>query len=431
MDESTRRSHVLILGGGFGGLTAAQSLRGVPVRVTVVDRTNHHLFQPLLYQVAMAGLSPADIATPIRSILRGRPDVHVLLEQAVSIDLESRTVRLRQRVESYDFLIVATGAQTSYFGHDEWSRYAQGLKDLDEAVEIRRRVLLAFEAAEREPELELRRQLLTFVVIGGGPTGVELAGALAELARFALSRDFRAIDPKSARVILLEASPRILASFPDRLAESAVRQLQRLGAEVRTGALVTGVDERGVRLGDELVRSSTVIWAAGVRAGDLSGTLAVPLDRAGRVLVERDLSVPGHPEAFVIGDAAAFLHQDGNALPGVAPVAMQQGRFVARQIERSLRNQGREVFRYRDKGNLATIGRAAAVADLGKVRLTGFAAWVTWLFIHIIYLIGYRNRIVVLINWFWNYVTYRRGARLITGRRLDPGVPDRSVKVDP
>jgi NADH dehydrogenase len=415
--------HLVIVGGGFGGLTAAQSLREAPVRITLLDRTNHHLFQPLLYQVAMAGLSPADIASPIRSILRGRHDVRVLLDEAVSIDLAARRVHLRESWEEYDFLILATGAQTTYFGHPEWSRFALGLKDLDEAVEIRRRVLLAFEAAEREPDPQRRRQLLSFVIVGGGPTGVELAGALAELARFALSRDFRAIDPGSARVLLLEAAPRILASFPEELAASAVRQLARLGAEVRTGAAVTEIDASGVHLADQFIPSSTVIWAAGVRATELTATLGVPLDRGGRVLVESDLTVPGHPEAFVIGDAAALLGPDGKLLPGVAPVAMQQGRFAARQIRRTLRGEPRERFRYRDKGNLATIGRAAAIAQFRNLRLTGFVAWVTWLVVHIIYLIGYRNRMVVLINWCWNYVTYRRGARLITGRRLDAGVP--------
>jgi NADH:quinone reductase (non-electrogenic) len=425
MDDATlgQRPHVIILGGGFGGLTAAQALQGVPVRITLVDRTNHHLFQPLLYQVAMAGLSPADIATPIRSILRHRLDVRVLLEEASAVDLASRRVLMREGSEAYDFLIVSTGAQTSYFGHPEWAQTALGLKDLDDAVEIRRRVLLAFEAAEREQDAERQRQLLTFVVIGGGPTGVELAGALAELARRALSRDFRSIDPRSAHVLLLEAAPRILASFPERLAASALRQLEHLGAAVRTGAAVSGIDADGVHLGAETVRSSTVIWAAGVRATELTQSLGVPLDRGGRVLVESDLSVPGHAEVFAIGDAAAFLHDGGKPLPGVAPVAMQQGRFVARQIARSLRSEPRERFRYRDKGNLATIGRASAIADFGRIRLSGFLAWATWLFVHILYLVGYRNRVIVLINWFWNYITYGRGARLITGRRLDAGIP--------
>lgn len=425
MDQrSSARPRVVILGGGFGGLNAAQALAGVPVDVTLVDRTNHHVFQPLLYQVAMAGLSPAEIASPIRSILRGRPEVTVLLAEALRIDTGSRQVVLRDRAVDYDYLVISTGAQTNYFGHPEWARHAPGLKDLDEAIEIRRRVLLAFEAAERETEPVRREQLLTFVVIGGGPTGVELAGALAELARHALSRDFRSIDPSSAKILLLEAAPRLLLSFPEELAASAVEALKRLGVEVRTGSLVSGIDERGVHLGETFIPSSTVLWAAGIRATPLPETLGVPLDRGGRVLVEPDLTVPGHPEVFVIGDAACFAGPDGKPLPGIAPVAMQAGRFAARQIARSIAGQARESFRYRDKGNLATIGRAAAIADLGRLRLTGFVAWAAWLLIHIVYLIGFRNRVVVMFTWFWSYISYGRGARLITGRRMDPGSPE-------
>jgi NADH dehydrogenase len=411
------------VGGGFGGLSAAKALAGAPVRVTLVDRQNHHLFQPMLYQVAMAGLSPADIAYPIRSILRRRPEVRVILDEVKSIELESRRVVLRDSELSYDFLVVATGTQTNYFAHPEWSQSAVGLKNLDEAIEIRRRVLLAFEAAERESDPARRRGLLNFVIIGGGPTGVELAGALAELARFALSRDFRSIDPGSARILLLEAGARILPSFPENLAASAAKKLAGLGVEVRTGEAVTAIDDRGVKLGSEVIESSTVIWAAGVRATPLLETIAAPRDRGGRVLVEPDTSVPGHPEVFVIGDAAAYLHQGEKALPGVAQVAMQGGRFAARQIVRTLEGQTRERFHYRDKGNLATIGRNAAVAELGGFRLTGYFAWVIWLVVHITYLIGFRNRVVVMTNWFWNYVTYSRGARLITGGRIDAGVP--------
>jgi NADH:ubiquinone reductase (H+-translocating) len=420
----SKQPHVVIVGGGFGGLTAAQALKRAPVRVTLIDRTNHHLFQPLLYQVAMAGLSPAEIASPIRSILQSQRNATVLLAEVTGVDNARRLVLLRDGEMPFDYLVLATGAQTNYFGHNEWEQYALGLKDLDDAVEIRRRVLLAFEAAEREKDEERRRKLLTFVVIGGGPTGVELAGALSELSRYVLARDFRNINPSSTRVLLLEGFGRILPSFPEDLSAKAVEQLHGLGVEVRTGAMVTDINADGVRLGDELIPSKTVLWGAGVRATPLTSTLGVELDKMGRVIVEPDLSLPGHPEVFAIGDMAAFMHQDGKALPGVSPVAMQEGRAVARSIIRSIRGEAREKFRYVDKGNLATIGRSAAIADFGRIKLSGFPAWMGWLLIHIFFLIGFRNRFVVMFNWMWSYFTYERGARLITGHRLEPGPPE-------
>jgi NADH dehydrogenase len=418
--------HVAIIGGGFGGLTAGLALGRAPVLITLVDRTNHHLFQPLLYQVATAGLSPADIAGPIRSIFRRQKNTTVILGEVTAIDLAARRLHFDGSSLTYDFLIVATGAETNYFGHDRWAKYAPGLKDIDDALEIRRRVLLAFEAAERDPDPERRRQLMTFVVVGGGPTGVELAGALAELSRFVLGRDFRSIRPEEARVVLLEGGPRILPALPEDLSASAVRQLEHLGVEVRTGGAVTDIGPDGVQVGGDLIASATILWAAGVRSTAITQSLRVPLDRAGRVLVAPDLSIPGHPEAFVIGDAAAFTHQpgyDGKPLPGVSPVAMQEGRAVARSIARALENKGPEPFSYRDKGNLATIGRSAAVADLRGLKLRGFVAWLAWLLIHIFFLIGFRNRVVVMFEWMWSYFTYQRGARLITGHRMDAGAP--------
>ncbi len=413
--------HVVIIGAGFGGLTAAQALKRAPVRVTIIDRTNHHLFQPLLYQVAMAGLSPADIAEPIRSILRNQKNASVMLAEAAGFDFAKREIILRddqgERRLDYDYLLLATGGRTSYFGHDEWERFAPGLKDLEDAVEIRRRVLLAFEAAEKEPDAQRRRELLTFVVVGGGPTGVELAGSIAELARFVLARDFRTIHPEAAEILLLEGGPEILTSFTPDLSESALRQLTRLGVKVRTGAQVTSIDETGVYLGDEKINAATVIWGAGVRATTLTESLGVELDRAGRVIVEKDLSLPGHSNVFAIGDMTLFI-QDDKPLPGVSPVAMQMGRCVARNIQNDLNGKPREQFRYVDKGSMATIGRKAAIAHVGKLKLSGLLAWLFWLALHIWFLIGFRNRLVVMINWAWSYLTYQRGARLITGRRL-------------
>jgi NADH dehydrogenase len=409
------RPHVVIIGGGFGGLIAAESLASAPVRVTLIDRTNHHTFQPLLYQVATAGLSPAEIAQPIRAIVRTQANVTVLMAEATGVDLRARAVHLKGgEALSWDFLIVACGAETSYFGHDDWAASAPGLKSLRDAIDIRERVLLAFEAAEREPSRERREQLLTFVVIGGGPTGVELAGALAELAKFVLDRDFRRIDPSAATVHLVEAGPRLLPSFPTDLAESAVSQLHELGVVVRTGAPVTAIEPGRVVLGNERIDCSTVVWAAGVRAAPLTKTLGAPLDKMGRVLVENNLSVPGQPRAFVIGDAAHLNGKDGRPLPGVSPVAMQQARTVGKSVRRLLVGKDALVFEYFDKGTMATIGRRRAIAMVDRMHMSGFIAWMAWLFVHIWYLIGFKNRIVVMITWAWSYFTYRRGARIIT-----------------
>jgi NADH:quinone reductase (non-electrogenic) len=416
---------VVIIGAGFGGLAAARSLRRMKAQITVVDRRNHHLFQPLLYQVAIAGLSPADIAAPIRSILRRQRNATVLLAEATGFNLADRVVVLNDRKLEYDYLILATGGRTSYFGNDHWEPFAPGLKDLDDAVEIRRRVLLAFEAAEREPNSARRRELLTFVVVGGGPTGVELAGAIAELARFVLASDFRCIDPRETEILLFEASDGILSTFPPDLSRSAQAQLQRLGVKIRLGSKVTDITEAGVHLGDELIRTATVIWSAGVRSTSLTERLRVPLDRAGRILVEPDLTLPGHKEVFAIGDMASFLHQDGKPLPGVSPVAIQMGKCAAHNIRRSIEGKPYETFHYFDRGTMATIGRSAGIADLGRLHFSGFIAWLAWLLVHIYFLIGFRNRIVVLFNWAWSYFTYQRGARLITGRRLgvQPSAP--------
>ena len=422
--------HVVIIGAGFGGLTCAQALKRARVEITVVDRANHHLFQPLLYQVAMAGLSPADIAAPIRSVLRKQKNVTVLLDEATDVDFNDQTVELRDSKLKYDYLVLATGGRTSYFGHDEWETFAPGLKDLDDAVEIRRRVLLAFEAAEKETDPERRRSLMTFVVVGGGPTGVELAGAIAELSHFVLARDFRAIYPEEAEILLLEGGPKILPSFAPDLSKSAHRQLADLGVRVLTGAKVTGIDEHGVYLGPECIRAATVIWAAGVRATALTERLGAPLDRAGRVLVNRDLTVPGHHNVFAIGDMT-YLEQDGKPLPGVSPVAMQMGRRVAGNIRNDLADKPYEEFHYFDKGNMATIGRKAAIAEIGKLHLSGFMAWMAWLVVHIFFLIGFRNRFMVLFNWAWSYFTYQRGARLITGRRLSLLSPTEIVESGP
>ncbi|HEY9432818.1 MAG TPA: NAD(P)/FAD-dependent oxidoreductase [Blastocatellia bacterium] len=422
--------HVVIIGAGFGGLTCAKALKRARVEITIVDRANHHLFQPLLYQVAMAGLSPADIAAPIRSILRNQKNVTVRLDEATDVDFNNQTVELRDSKLKYDYLVLATGGRTSYFGHDEWETFAPGLKDLDDAVEIRRRVLLAFEEAEKETDPERRRALMTFVVVGGGPTGVELAGAIAELSHFVLARDFRSIYPEEAEILLLEGGPKILPSFAPDLSKSAHRQLAELGVRVLTGAQVTGIDEHGVYLGAESVRSATVIWAAGVRATSLTQRLGASIDRAGRVLVNRDLTVPGYHNVFAIGDMTC-LEQDGKPLPGVSPVAMQMGRRVAGNIRNNLAGKPYEEFHYFDKGNMATIGRKAAIAEIGKLHLSGFMAWMAWLVVHIFFLIGFRNRFMVLFNWAWSYFTYQRGARLITGRRLSLLSPTEIIESGP
>jgi NADH dehydrogenase len=388
------------------------------VRVTVVDRRNHHLFQPLLYQVATAGLSPADIASPIRRILRKQGNTSVVLAEVESVDVAARRAVLKDGEIGYDYLVVAAGATHSYFGHDDWAAFAPGLKSIEEALEIRRRVLLAFEAAEREDDPARRRAWLTFVVVGGGPTGVEMAGAFAEIARHSLSREFRRIDPHTARVILVEAGPRILPAYPPDLSAHAVRQLEGLGAQVWVGMPVTGLSAEGVEMGKEHVAARTVVWAAGVAASPLARSLGAPLDRAGRVKVAPDLTLPGHPEVQVIGDLAAVV-QDGALVPGVAPAAMQMGRHAARNVLRALAGQPPLPFHYADKGSLATIGRRSGIALFGKLRLWGFPAWVAWLAIHIFFLIGFRNRFVVLFSWAWAYFTYQRSARLIVGRESD------------
>lgn len=415
MAETTSRPpRVVILGGGFGGLYCARSLRHSDAVVTLVDRSNFHLFQPLLYQVATASLSPGDIASPLRRILQRQGNVEVWMGEAVDVDVEGRTVVLADGRLDYDYLVIATGATHAYFGHDEWGDLAPGLKTVEDAVELRRRFLLAFEAAEREADPAARRRQLTFVVVGAGPTGVELAGAMAEIARRDMPRDFRAIDTATARILLLEGSPRVLPTYPEALSGKARRQLERLGVEVRTDAFVTRIEEDAVYVGEERIEAASVFWAAGVAASPLGARLGVPLDKAGRVLVEPDLSIPGHREVFVVGDLAQ-VRQDGEQVPGVAQAAMQGGRHAARQIARDLAGKPRRPFRYWNKGNLATIGRAAAVADLGRLKLSGFAAWFVWVFIHILYLIGFRNRLVVMIQWAWAYIWHHRGIRLITG----------------
>ncbi len=412
---SDARPHVAIVGGGFGGLYAARGLAGTPVRVTLLDRRNHHLFQPLLYQVATAALNESDIAIPLRSILRHARNVTVLLAEVRAVDLAARRLELPDGALTYDAVVLAAGAGHSYFGHDDWEPLAPSLKTLEDAVEIRRRVLLAYEEAERQTDGAEQRALLTFVVVGGGPTGVELAGALAEISRETIARDFRHIDPTRARIILLEGGPRIVSTFPDPLPARAAEALTRIGVEVRTGATVTRVTPDAVWLGGEQIRARTVLWAAGVAASPLGRTLGVPLDRAGRVAAERDLSIPGHPEAFVIGDLCAFTGDDGRPLPGLAPVALQQGRAAARNVLHRLAGEPTEPFHYRDRGSMATIGRAAAVAVIGRRRLSGLVAWLAWLFVHIAFLIGFRNRFLVLFEWAWAYVSWQRGARLITG----------------
>lgn len=407
---------VVIVGGGFGGLYAAKALRDAPVEVTLIDRRNHHVFQPLLYQVATAALSPGEIAVPIRAVLSRQRNATVYLAEARAIDRAGRRVVLTDDGEiGYDYLILAPGARHSYFGHDEWAAVAPGLKTIEDALEIRRRILIAFEAAEREADPAREAAWLNFVIVGGGPTGVELAGAIGEIARLTLAHDFRRIDPTRARILLVEAGPRILPAFPESLADSARRQLADLGVEVLTGRPVTAIDDRTVAIGEAVIPARTVIWAAGVQASGLIGTLGVPVDRAGRVTVDPDLSLPGHPEVFVIGDAAVFPHQNGRPLPGTAAVAVQQGRFVGQAIARRAAGLPVEHFRYRNQGNLATIGRAAAVCDFGRLRLTGLPAWLAWLTVHILLLIGFGNRLVVLIRWAWAYLRLQRGARLITG----------------
>ena len=421
--NSTSRPRVVIVGAGFGGLTAARRIARLPVQVTVIDRKNHHTFQPLLYQVATAGLSPGEIAAPIRWILRSHSNVEVLLEEVVDFNLEQKKVITKEQVLGYDFLIIASGATHAYFGHDEWEPLAPGLKTIEDALEIRRRVLLAFELAERQNKSLNKNETaggqnalpLQFAVIGGGPTGVELAGTLAEIAHHAMNHEFRNIDPRQTRILLIEGGPRVLAAYSEELSRKAEDQLRRLGVEVRTSHMVTRIEPGAVWVGDEKIAAPVILWAAGVAASPLGRKLGVPIDRAGRALVQPDLSIPGHPKVFVIGDLAALNDENGKMLPGVAPVAIQQGDWVADTIARDLENQPRRNFRYHDKGSLATIGRAAAVAQFGKFELSGYLAWLAWLFIHILFLIGFRNRLIVMIQWAWSYLTYERGARLITG----------------
>jgi len=393
-------------------LYAARSLKSAPVRVTLVDKQNHHLFQPLLYQVATCGLSSPDIASPLRKILREQKNITVLLDEAQQIDADNQTIKLQHTDLSYDFLIVATGAGHTYFGNDDWAEHAPGLKTLRDALQIRKRILLAYENAERLDDPKDRKPWLTFVVVGGGPTGVELAGALSEIARHTMAKNFRRCDPADARVVLIDAADRILPSFSEELSHKAQKQLQALGVEVRVQATVTAIDDKGVELAGDRIDARTVLWAAGVAGSPIAKSLGVPLDRAGRVVVDSDLSVPGHSEVFVVGDLAA-VKQGESWVPGVAPAAIQQGRHAAANIERKLLQKSTEPFRYQDKGSLATIGRSRAVAQLGRFGFGGFFAWVAWLVVHIFFLIGYRNRFTVLFEWAWAYITYQRSARII------------------
>jgi NADH:quinone reductase (non-electrogenic) len=414
IDTASRRPRVVIIGAGFGGLSAAKQLARAPFDVTVVDRHNYHLFQPLLYQVATAGLSPGDIASPIRGILCRQKNANVILAKVSDVDTAPKEVVAEGRRIPFDYLIIATGGEHAYFGHD-WSSYAPGLKTIDDATYLRRRILLAFERAETEPDADERRRLLNFVVVGGGPTGVEMAGAIAELAKRALASDFRSIDPRCARIILVEAGPRLLAPFHPSLSQAARHSLEQLGVEVRLGANVTDCDCSGVSLGRERLQTRTVVWAAGVKASPVAEWLAVDSDRAGRVKVQSDLSVPDHPNIFVIGDAAAASGADGKPLPGVAPVAKQQGYYVANLLMARAKGKTLPAFRYRDFGSMATIGRTRAVAQLGAFKVSGLPAWLLWTLTHIYFLIGFRNRLAVAMNWGWNYVTFQRGTRLITG----------------
>lgn len=417
--KSTPR--VVVVGAGFGGLNAARSLAREKVQITILDRKNHHTFQPLLYQVATAALSPGEIAAPVRAVFRSHPNVISLLEEVGGFDLDRHVVHTGEQDLSYDYLVVAAGATHAYFGHDEWEPFAPGLKTIEDALEIRRRVLLTFELAERQAAMGVSDEPLNFVVVGAGPTGVELAGTLAEITRHVLAHEFRNIEPARTRIILLEGGPRVLPAYPDDLSRSAEEQLRRLGVEVRTSTMVTSVEAGAVRVGETRIVAAVVLWAAGVAASPLGKALRVPVDRAGRVLVQPDLSIPGHPEVFVIGDLAALRDENGKMLPGVAPVAIQEGKFVARTIRRDLANKPRQNFHYWDKGSLATIGRSAAIAQFGKIHISGFVAWLSWLFIHIFFLIGFRNRLLIFIQWAWSYFTYERGARLITGDNTLPG----------
>lgn len=411
---AVNKPHVVIVGAGFGGLQAAKRLGCENVRITVLDRTNYHLFQPLLYQVAAAALSPADIAAPIRAVLRKCHNVEVILANVQSVDVQGKKITTSDSEIGYDFLILATGARHSYFGHDDWEKLAPGLKSLEDAIEVRRRLLMAFEYAEKLTDESARRAAMTFMIIGGGPTGVEMAGAIAEIARYTLAKDFRHIDPSTARVVLVEGDSRLLSAFPEDLSANAMKQLVDLGVEVRTGVHATNLTEAGAQVGDEFIPCRVKIWAAGNNASSVGKTLGVPTDKSGRVIVNNDLTIPGHPEVQVIGDLANFSHQTGKPLPGVSPVAMQQGRHAARNILAMISGGKAKPFEYWDKGSMATIGRNKAVADLRVIHLTGRPAWLAWLFVHIMFLVGFRNRLAVLFQWAWAYLTFNSGARLIT-----------------
>lgn len=416
--KGTATPRVVIIGGGFAGLNAAKGLADAPVKVTVIDRRNHHVFAPLLYQVATAQLSPANIARPIRGILRGQKNARVILGEVEEIDIEGKRLVISDGLTlDYDYLIVAVGATHSYFGHDEWASLAPGLKTIEDALEIRRRILIAFERAEREVDPAKRAALLTFVVIGGGPTGVEMAGAIGEIAHHSLVRDFRTIDPHQARILLLEGLPRILPMFAEKLSARAEKDLNRFGVVTRTNSLVTAIDDHGVNIGDERIEAATVIWAAGVQVSPLTRALAeiAELDRAGRVPVERELHVAGHPELFVIGDASSLRNPDGKPLPGVAPVALQEGQWAAANIARAVRGEPYEPFDYKDRGSMATIGRNQAVAEIKGFKFAGFPAWLAWVVVHVLFMVGLRNRLLVIAQWAFSYLTYNRGARLITG----------------
>lgn len=413
-DAPAKKPRVVIIGGGFGGLEAAKKLACEDVQLTVIDRTNYHLFQPLLYQVATAALSPADIAAPIRAVLSKCRNAEVMLAEVQSVDVNAKKVKLTDGEVDYDYLIVATGARHSYFGHPEWERLAPGLKSLEDAVEIRRRILMAFEFAERTADEAARKAAMTFVIVGGGPTGVEMAGAIAEIARYTLAKDFRHIDPSQARVILVEGEPKVLASYPEDLRDSAMKQLADLGIEVRTGIHATNLSEQGLQVGDEFIPCRVKIWAAGNNASSVGKSLGMPVDRVGRVMVNQDLTIPDHPEVQVIGDLSNFPHQTGEPLPGISPVAMQQGRHAARNVLMMIDGDEPQRFWYFDKGSMATIGRNKAVADLKFMHLTGFPAWLAWLFVHVFFLIGFRNRFIVMFQWAWAYFSFNKGARLIT-----------------
>jgi NADH dehydrogenase len=412
--SQNQKPRVIIVGAGFGGLEAAKKLAHKDVLITVIDRTNYHLFQPLLYQVATAALSPADIAAPVRSVLSKSKNLEVILAEVESVDVAAKKVKTTDLEFDYDYLILATGARHSYFGHNDWEKLAPGLKSLEDAIELRRRILMAFEYAEKTNDEAARKAAMTFVIIGGGPTGVEMAGAIAEISRHTLAKDFRHIDPSRARVILIEGGRRLLAGYPEDLSQSAQKQLTALGVDVRTGMQATNLNEHGVQLGDEFIPCRVKIWAAGNNASFVGKVLGVPVDRVGRVVVNDDLTIPNHPEVQVIGDLANFSHQTGEPLPGVSPVAMQQGRHAARNVLAMIKGRRPRRFRYWDKGTLATIGRNKAVADLRFVHLSGLPAWLAWLFVHIFFLVGFRNRLLVLFQWAWAYLTFDKGARLIT-----------------